>query len=185
MKRVFVGISIHLKPELIESIELIKEELKSERIRWVSEDNLHLTLKFLGDISDEDITKVKDVLTHKSKEFTHFSFELEGLSYFNHKGNPSVIFCHVPHNKQLVDLAVSLRDSLTQIGFQKNDKEFKPHLTLARIKTLKRPDQFYEVIRKPRKGVQQVVPVNEFVLYESILKPSGAFYVVMQKFPLA
>ena len=184
MKRIFVGINIQLKPELLESIELLKEELKVEKIRWVSEENLHLTLTFLGEISDDDVTIVKDVLSQKSKEFTSFSFELEGLSYFNHKGSPSVIFCHVPHNKQLVDLVVSLRESLKQIGFQKNDKEFKPHLTLARMKTLKMPDQFYEVIRKPRKGVQQIVPVNEFVLYESILNPSGAFYAVLQKFSL-
>ena len=185
MKRIFIGINIQLKPELKKSVELLKEDLKAEKIRWVSDEKLHLTLMFLGDISDEDITMVKDVLAKKSKEFSPFFLMLHGLSYFKHRGKPNVVLVQVSHSEKLADLVAYLRDSLRHIVFQKNDKEFNPHLTLARMKNLKRPDQFYEVIRNPRKVVHQAVAVSEFVLYESILTPSGAFYGVLQKFPLA
>ena len=127
---------------------------------------------------------VKEVLAQKSKDFAPFLFELDGLSFFKHRGKPSVILFGVPHNKQLLDLVFSLRDSLTQIGFPKNEKEFKPHISLGRMKNITRLDQFCEVIQSTREGMRQEVSVSEFVLYESVLKSTGAVYVVLQKFPL-
>lgn len=182
-KRVFIAIKVGLNNELTHAWLELKHHMREERIRWVPENNLHLTLRFLGNLPLPDIEQVKIVLGKVCENSHPFSFHLNGISFFSHRGQPSVIFFKTTKNEKLIQLARELWKDLEHIDVVSN-KKFTPHLTIGRLKRLKRSDRFDQSIKKfDSKPIQQV-EVLKIVLFESILKTTGAEYREIVSFNL-
>ncbi|WP_423129286.1 RNA 2',3'-cyclic phosphodiesterase [Gaoshiqia sp. Z1-71] len=184
MKRTFIAIQVELNAEFSKLVFQMKKDLSGEQIRWVPEQNLHLTLRFLGDTPEEGLTSVKAVLQQLSKTAKAFSFRLQGISSFRRHGSPNIIFAEIHERKPLSALVNRLNELLAGAGFSPEGKAFRPHLTLARIKQLKDRAHFDRVLNRPERRESQEVQVTEIIFYESILKATGPVYEPLVKFPL-
>lgn len=174
--RTFVAVKVEPSPVLIHIMKNLQMALRGEQVKWVEPNNLHLTLKFLGDTLPSQVDEIGEELNQVSKMFSSFSFELEGLGFFKNKGMPRVLFANITEGEILQQLAAEIETRMLKLGFEPENRPFKPHLTLARIKFLKNKKAFYQVVEKYRETFFQPVPIRELIFYRSVLKPEKAVY---------
>ena len=182
-KRTFIGIKVSLDNENKAVFSELKRELADERIRWVSHENLHVTLHFLGETSDEQLVKVIKLIDYETAEFVGFLMNLKGLSFFKKQSSPSAVFFNLNDTDELEELAKSLKSGLSKLGFSVGRK-FKPHLTIGRVKYLKDRDSFYNLMEDFEDTEPQLIKVENIILFESILKPGGPVYKPIKVFHL-
>lgn len=132
MLRTFVAIKIPATQSLVEVIGQLGRMGGS--LKPVTADNLHLTLKFLGDTPESRITEVCEVVSLAATQAAAFDIRLVGLGAFPHAQRPDVIWAGIESNDTLRTLAAALESNLEPLGFRREAREFKPHLTLARVK---------------------------------------------------
>jgi RNA 2',3'-cyclic 3'-phosphodiesterase len=174
--RTFVAVKIDAEPGLKKMISDLKKFLESSGAKWVDVNNLHLTLKFIGDTLPGQLDHIKSVLKDISVNFPVFEFDLDGLGFFKNKGLPKVLFIKINENESLKNLADEINVRLEEIGFKKEERDFRPHLTIARIKYIKEKQAFYSLADKYRSYPIQKVRVKNIILYKSILKSYGPLY---------
>lgn len=182
--RTFVAVKVEPSPVLQETMNDLKQKLAGEQVKWVEPNNLHLTLKFLGDTLPSQVDEIGEELNQAAKLFFAFTFRLEGLGFFKSRGMPRVLFVHINEGEVLQHLADEIDSRLAKLGYQPEKRPFKPHLTLARIKYLKNKKVFYEAVEKYRSTFMQTTEINELVFYRSILKPHGPEYKSIAKIDL-
>ncbi|MFW6246309.1 MAG: RNA 2',3'-cyclic phosphodiesterase, partial [Tangfeifania sp.] len=103
---------------------------------------------------------------------------------FKRNRQPKVLFVNIEKHEILKQLAAETDAKLYELGFEKEQREFNPHLTLGRIKYLKDKSRFYQTMEEYRNSFIQQVEINEIIYYQSILKPAGAEYKSIEKFGL-
>ncbi|HBL74802.1 MAG: 2'-5' RNA ligase [Bacteroidetes bacterium GWF2_42_66] len=183
-KRIFLAIKIHPEPELPELVDLLRDELADERIKWVDDDQFHITLKFFGDTSESKIEQISATVNDCCFQNKSFSFDLCNPWYFRDREQLRVVLLQTAKTDALIALQNQLENRFAGLGIPKEDRAFKPHLTLGRIKSVRDTRHFYELMKQfPQKAVQ-IVPVRELILFESILRPSGPEYLVLERFKL-
>lgn len=124
-------IALNFSDEVKTQITEIISKVKSNSIqgRFVNEEHLHLTLKFLGEIQNHRVTMIKEALNEL--EFEAFTISLTELGYFKRReGN--IYWLGIKENKSLLDVHNKLHQSLTDKGFELENREYKPHITLGR-----------------------------------------------------
>jgi len=182
--RTFVAIRIKAEPLLIKILSDLKDKLKDESLNWVDLQNLHLTLKFLGETSSQQVHEIKRLISDISVKYQPFSIRLEGLGFFISNGMPRVLFAGINEDGSMAQLADEAGDHLVRLGFEKEKRTFNPHLTLARIKFLKNKNRFFAAVEKYRNLTLQQSTVTEIIFFQSKLNPSGAVYHELAVFPL-
>lgn len=182
--RTFVAVKIEPAPALLHTMKDLQMALRGEQVKWVEPNKLHLTLKFLGDTFPSQVDEIGEELNQVSKMFSSFSFELEGLNYFKNKEMPRVLFANITEGETLQQLAAEMDNRLINLGFQPENRPFKPHLTLARIKFLKNKKAFYQAVEMYRDTFMQTATINEIIFYRSVLKPEGPEYKELGKFSI-
>lgn len=185
MKRLFVAIKIHPSPELLQVYYSLKKELALEKIKWVEENNFHLTLKFLGNTHTSFLPKIDETLSIISSETAPFDMFIEGPGIFGSRYNPRVIWLGIEENQQLVTLANRVLDGLDAAGFPRDRQNFVPHLTIGRIKHIHNKKHLKDVIDMHNGNRLQQLTATKFYLYESILKREGPVYKVITGYHLA
>ena len=177
--RAFIAIEL---PEYIkkEVDRLIKQEQKKELpIKWIGFENLHITLKFLGEIDESMKEKITPILKKISGEFSSSDISLSGIGCFPHPGRPRVLWIGVKQGaRMLADIACEIDKSLYPLGF-KEEKRFHSHLTIGRIKKHCRVDDILT-----REIETEAFSVDSVTLFSSVLKPTGPTYQVVDKFSL-
>ena len=183
-KRTFIAIKIEPEKVLTDLFKNLKRSLKDEKIKWVEENNLHLTLRFLGETSQEQFQQVDLVLKKLAAENKPFSFDLQGTGFFGSKSQPKVLFISVLNAEILSQFADNFVKSISDFGFQTDEKPFAPHLTLGRIKEIQNSGQFLNLVQQYENVPFQQVLVNEIIFYESILHSTGPVYKPMRIYKL-
>lgn len=174
--RTFIAIKVKPQPPLIQLLTNLKEIFEGENIKWVNENNLHLTLKFLGDTSPVQVEQIKSVIRESGEKLPPLCFDLKGVGFFKRNRQPKVLFVNIEKEEILKQLAAEIDAKLFDLGFEKEKREFNPHLTLGRIKFLKNKHLFYKTIDEFKSNFIQQVEINEVIFYQSILKPDGPKY---------
>lgn len=173
-------ISIDLPFSIKKKISQIQENLKKCDLafKWVKSDNIHLTLKFLGEVEAEKLEQIKKILTKTSRSFKTFQVNLESFGFFPNAKKPRVFFISTNHQELLKSIADKLEEELTILGFEKEGR-FKSHITLARIKD----KQNLKCLKKELENIklEEKFAVEEIILYKSTLTPEGAFHEVIFK----
>ena len=182
--RTFIAVKIEPNPELLRLVKHLKETFEKEKIKWVEENNLHLTLKFLGDTSPLQVEQVKELLLKTGENFSSFHFDLKGIDFFKRNRQPNVLFANIDKKDFLKQIAAEIDDKLADLGFEKEKRDFNPHLTLGRIKYLKNKVHFYETVDEYRDQFIQHVEIDEIIYYQSILKTDGPAYKSLVKVSL-
>ena len=172
-------IAIELPEEITAFIHKIQEGLRSYglKARWVRPENIHLTLKFLGDINNEDIKKAGDAIISAAGENASMSLGAKGIGVFPGVKRPRVIWTGIAgQTKELADLQKTLDEKLETAGFPKEMRPFKGHLTIARIKGKVDARRLIDAMQEFGRFESKTFMADEVVLFKSELKPSGAVY---------
>ncbi len=183
--RSFLAIELpnFLKFKLEEFIRSLQK--KTGKTKWVKESNLHLTLKFLGNQPAEKINALIPALTGGYPPLPPFRLTTTKFGAFPSKQRPRVFWLGTAATPQttLSDLRNRIENSLEPLGFEKETKPFRPHLTLGRSKIPEDFSTLWEYV-ETHPFPPFSFEVNHFVLMRSILKPEGAEYRILQKFSL-
>lgn len=182
--RTFVAIKIQAEKELLNQLEQFKQIFKQDKINWVNADNFHLTIRFIGNTTREQLYKLVEKLDRVGEVNQSFQFELKGTGSFSKKGKPRVLFVKISDSESLAALVPSVEKAVVGCGFHEELKPFRPHLTLGRIKHLESRTRSFSIVDELKNVEYQNVQVTEFVLYQSILQPEGPIYKPINTFKL-
>jgi|WetSurMetagenome_2_1015567.scaffolds.fasta_scaffold49884_1 RNA 2',3'-cyclic 3'-phosphodiesterase len=176
MKRIFIAIKIDPGPQFSGISSTLRSLLDKDNIAWVDPSNLHITLAFLGDTEEERISIASIILKRISNDFQRFRFNLRGTGIFRNFNDPRVIWCGIEQSIELMQLNNLIMKELMITGFKVEERQFKPHITIGRIKSIRNAGMLKSAIERFQSSFIQEVLVSEVILFESILKPSGPVY---------
>ena len=179
--RLFVGIRIseEIKKRLEQVEKELKEKIKEAKI--VLPENLHLTLKFLGNVEDYRIEEINYKLEKIGEEFIPFTMKCLGMGAFPTERKIRVLWVGASADKNLIKLNKRIEEELEKIGFLRENK-FKEHITIARFKSIPSLKHLRDFIDKYRESEFGEFEVNEFELIKSDLTPEGPIYTTLKKF---
>jgi 2'-5' RNA ligase len=184
MKRIFIAVKTDAGADLLKMIASLKDLLGKESIKWVDPANIHLTLAFLGDTEEKRIRILSSLLIDKCSGFGEFDFTLAGTGVFKNFRDPRVIWAGIRSSERLSDLNSKISTGLKETGFNTEERSFKPHLTLGRIRSLKDPENLKSALERYRETEFQTIQVREVFLFESILTQKGPIYKPLGNFKL-
>lgn len=180
-------VAIELPNEIKSKIESYISELRkfAPKLKWVKKESLHITFKFLGNQSPQKIENVIASLLSLGQKCQSFKISIKNTGAFPNQKKPRVIWLGIEAipEELFFQAHAWIENQLEKTGFEKEQRKFSPHLTIARIKFPIDLSDLWEFIEhKP--FTEQLFKVNEIVLMRSILKPTGAEYRQIQKYPL-
>ena len=183
--RVFAAIKINpLAGGLLNLFYELKRTFTHDRINWVKEDNIHITLKFYGEIYNSQVDEISGMLKNVCEYFDPFTIELKKLGVFGSRYNPRVVWIGVENSRSLIELGNEIHEKSQSIGFIKDRQNFVPHLTLGRIKQIENKGNLEILTQKYTDKIFQNVLIDHVLLYESKLYKTGPQYHVLNKFDL-
>lgn len=174
MKRIFAAIKIEPASEMISFLYSIKNKLSSERIKWVSHGNIHITLRFFGDTEDSTIDEISTYFHSISSQISPFDMVFDKLGFFGKKNNPKILWVGVKSNENINSL-LNLTNKYFENPDQDNVNLYSSHITIARMKNISGISNFMDVIGSEIQ-IRENYHVDHFTLYESILSKTGAIY---------
>ena len=180
--RSFIAIPL-AKPIRVKATKLIDSLTREgDGIRWVPKDNLHLTLKFLGEVKNTEVPRVCDILRVVTSQHTSFELTFGGLGGFPSLDRARVVCVNVddPSGK-LCQIVAELESKLADIGFKPEPRDYVPHLTLGRTKKGSRraSNEVIERITNHQAANIGVMEVDTVQMIASFLEKQGASYQVM------
>ncbi len=183
--RTFIAIEIPL--EIRTAIDELQEILKQDRsdVKWVKSQNIHVTLKFLGNIMRSQVEVIADALERIANDFTSFSVYVKSIGTFPNINRPRVIWVGAEtDNNELIRLAGAVNEALAPIGFEKGERPFKAHLTLGRVKGMKGVERVMERFAKNRDFDAGNFTASSVIVMQSELMPTGAVYTPLRNIEL-
>ncbi len=183
-KRIFTGVKIDFTERTQNFYSSAKDALNESDIKWTEPENMHITLKFLGDVQADKIPKISAKLKNIAKSHDEFKPLLKGVGVFKDFYRPKILWFGLRNCPEFEKIKNGIENSLSDIGFEIDYRKFTPHLTVGRFKTSVSSDQLKKFVNTNREVYLQAVSVSDIILYESILSPQGSQYTVLEKFPL-
>ena len=177
-------IAIELSPEIKDSLAQIESHLKysGADVKWLETGNIHLTLKFLGDITEENCGKIKSILDEIGRSIKPFEMSIKDIGAFPNINYPRVIW--VGLDKGTVEskaLAEKIDEEVLKIGFQKEPRPFAPHLTIGRVRSPKNKEALKEKIGTTQLPTTKSHSVSSVALFQSKLSPKGPTYTKLHE----
>lgn len=190
MKRLFIALDLAIP--VVEQLVVFQEEIQEMladqddvRVRWTSPENIHLTMKFLGDTEEALVPMLRETLGVLVKPLFPFEVEAKGIGVFPSAKKPRIIWSGFDEQSEevLSLLQQALERDLEELGFEKEDRPFRPHVTLGRVKSRSRPD-FTDVGDDLGEQSFGKSYIKDVILYESKLGSEGPTYTVIDRFAL-
>jgi 2'-5' RNA ligase len=182
--RIFIGIKL-----AAEAKERISEELQPFRkagtpMRWTGRDNIHLTLKFIGEAADPLAAKVGAALQADFPAMAPFRLRLTGFGKFPAGDDLHVFWAGVEVSPELRALFAGVEDALAPLGIARETRPFHPHITLGRNKAPFNFKSFFALLAEKNSVFVGEWPVSAFQLFSSHLTPAGPEYAILKEIPL-
>ena len=179
--RLFLGIP--LPDDLLDVIEKYEsnKEFKKFKITWIKRDNLHITLKFLGEVQGEKLNLIKINLSKALKGYQFFYLKPVDINAFPSDHNLRMISLNFEPLLQLSKIVNYIEIALEALGFSKEARLFRPHVTLSRLKDKIDKEKLLEIFKKNKFEFDKI-RVDKIILYESILDKHGAKYCVVEEY---
>jgi len=183
--RLFVAIdmSSQVQDRIGQIQRRLKQELGNDRgVKWVRPEQIHLTLKFLGEVRDNMLTQVCDVVTRTAAKYDSFEIQARGMGVF---GQPArVVWAGIEPCPSLMKLQAELEREFEKIGWDKENRAFAGHLTLCRVKSAAAGRKIAQAVETVKDEIFGSVWVDQAVLYESHLSSDGPQYSAVCTAPL-
>jgi 2'-5' RNA ligase len=175
----------HTKHRVAVVQESMKRALAGQRISWVKAENLHLTLRFLGEQDEQGLRRAVEAAQAVASQHSAFRFVVRGTGVFPDMRRARVLWVGVQEPAEpLYCLATDLEQELRQRGFPPEDKPFRSHITLARVKEPPPAAVLQRIFASIPDEPLGTVEVRSFVLMQSVLHPNGSQYAPVQEFAL-
>ena len=178
-KTIRTFIAIEIPGDIVSKIRELQKGIKNFglKIKWVKSENIHLTLKFLGNVESVRIGEITEAIFKTAEEYTPISLAAKGIGVFPGIRRPRVLWIGLTGQLEtLMSLQKTLDENLRLIGFPKEKRPFKGHLTLGRIKAKIDAKRFGDALMASRNFESETFTADRLILYKSELKPSGAVY---------
>lgn len=184
-------IAIDISPAIHEQLHQVCEHLDGVLdgmpVRWVPIENIHLTLKFLGDVSETNLVHINEALTTAGAAHKPFELSVGGLGVFPSVHRPRVIWVGVETNDKCHSFQQRIETDAERLGYVAEKREFSAHLTLGRVNRSASSQEVREIgelLSEEKQGFLGAERVSAVHLYKSDLKPSGAVYTKLFSTPL-
>jgi len=185
-KPVRAFLAIEIPPEILNEIKIIQNRLRNTlqgMIRWVKPEAIHLTLKFFGALSAQEIAEISQVMEGHVMGIGPFSLEVKKLGVFPNMSRPRVLWFGISGDVDpLTGFQRAMDQKLYACGFEIEKRLFRPHLTLARIKEQKGVVGLTKIIEKGDYVTAGNFYARELILFRSELTPKGAIYTKLACF---
>ena len=174
-----IEIPVEIRDRFEQVISQLADSIPEHAVRWVPVNNIHLTLKFLGDVSEANYEVLIQLLESQAKLHSPFNMSVGGLGAYPNAKRPRVVWIGIEADQELFELQRAIDAETTRMGYQSEVRDYSPHLTIGRIaRNTSAEDirQVGEVVRKFDLGFLGVSRVDTLHLFRSDLKPGGAVY---------
>lgn len=149
---------------------------KRGRVKWVASKNIHLTMKFLGETGEDKVNAISDIITHAAGKHKVIDSTIDRVGAFPNLKRPRVIWAGLKDNvESLAAVADDIESALEILGFEKENRKFKSHLTLGRVKDSSDLYELTDYLQKYQL-VPQKISFDRLVLFKSTLTPRGPIY---------
>jgi 2'-5' RNA ligase len=183
--RVFIGIK--LDERVHDEIEKFLAPFKkiSSPIRWAKPENVHITLKFIGEVPEEKYTKIEKYLGEAEFDTGAFDLRLTGCGKFGRGNSLDIFWIGISPCDPLARVFKKIEDTLAKSGIEKEKRPFTPHITVGRNKKNYNFKSFLQLIEENRDRLISEFNVDRFQVFKSQLKPEGPIYTILKEIPLA
>ena len=181
--RTFIAIAL---PEAVQDkVDALLSDLRKAdaAVRWVPSQNLHLTLKFLGDVEETRLADLFVGIRKATEGIEPFQITLTGLGAFPNPRRPRVLWIGLEVPEAMKKLYSNMEEELSRLHFPKEKRKFSPHLTIGRVKGLRGMEALMSVVERTDFG-PETVSVARIVAMKSDLRPTGVVYAPLKKFAL-
>ena len=183
--RTFIAVGI--SDEVREKIAQIQAELKKGEpdVKWVEPENLHITLKFLGEVSEDKLPGVIEKTRLAASGISPFRVHIIGLGSFPSLTSPRVVWVGVKEGKnELRNLSERVEGNLSDLGFAKEKREFSAHLTIGRVRSGRKKEKLVKKIEEFANYDVGEFSVDKVVIMESQLSSKGPTYKIAKELEL-
>ena len=187
--RTFIALDFPLS--ILDSIEQqthrLRQTLGEEAIRWVPTHNLHLTLKFLGNVPVSHLEFIKQMLAQVAESTPQFDMQIGGIGSFPNSNRPRVLWVGIHAPATLATLQKAIEEGTSRLGYEKEERSFSPHLTLGRVRQgidAKELQKISNAISSIQLGKIGTARVDSVHLYQSDLNSAGSVYTKLFSTPL-
>jgi RNA 2',3'-cyclic 3'-phosphodiesterase len=179
--RIFIALDI--SAEVRDSLADLRPRFESlsTAARWVRLENAHITLKFIGEVPDETVERVRATM-ELLRARPPLELRFAGLGFFPDERRPRVFWVGMEGGAPLTDLVAAIETHLEPLGIAREKRPFRPHLTLARFDSAKGLDPLRKAAAEFAATEFGRASVTEFHVYQSVLKRSGAEYTRLATF---
>lgn len=177
-------IAIEIPPDVRAGLAVLLQKFRAiaPQVKWVRPENIHITLKFLGETENSKLTAIQSALsTIRSSQAVALKFL--GLGFFPNENRAKVFWAGIESSENLPAIAEDIDHSMHKLGFPLEHRPFTPHLTLARFEPPGIPAKLFAAAEERSSREFGSLTAREFHLIESKLKPSGAEYTTLHSFP--
>jgi len=188
MDQIRTFIAVLISPELKSRIGAIQQSFKALPcdVKWVAEENFHITLKFLGNVGEGKMDAVCAAAKEAAKAGpSRFELEFAEVGAFPNNRRPQVIWVRAPKGEEeMADLARRLDDALAPLGFEREKKRFSAHVTIGRVRSPRGLGSLAEALQSAEAGNLGSEIIESIAVMKSDLRPSGPVYSVVKEIKL-
>jgi 2'-5' RNA ligase len=189
MLRSFIAVEVpvEIQNAIAHSTASLQKALPKPMVRWVAPQNVHLTLKFLGDVSPANLERMADVLKIEAAAHGVFSMSVGGLGAFPTSRRARVIWIGLEAPPSLVALQRGVEAVSARLGYTREDRPFSPHLTIGRVGqnvTATDLQKIRAAVEGTTVGSLGMVKVDAVHIFKSDLSPSGSVYTHLYGLPM-
>lgn len=179
LHRIFIAINLseEIKKELKTVLVSLKKSFRRAPLKWVKDNQLHMTLHFLGNLTDEQVEEMAKMLEVVISKYSKIQLRLGAIGFFPNIQRPRVAFVEALDSGEIEKMQVEIGKELQKLGFRIDSRPWHPHITLARINGVVHTKIFEKQEIKPIE-----FEVGSVELMESELKPDGAAHTVLKSF---
>jgi len=188
--RAFIAIELpsHVCDAIQKQTARLRQTLGNDLIRWVPTQNMHLTLKFLGDTASSYLDFLKQLLTHEANSHPQFDLQLGGLGAFPTSRRPRLLWIGIHAPADLVSLQKGIEAGASRLGYEQEERAFSPHLTIGRVRQNINPPELQKIhaaLDTIQIGNIGIARVDFIHLFKSDLQPGGSIYTKLFSAPLS
>jgi 2'-5' RNA ligase len=182
--RCFVAVNIDegLKRDLYNATQGLRE-IRCD-VKWVSPENMHITLKFLGDTPEELVPKISGRLSGIACSHGPFRIRLRSAGVFPDRRRPRVVWIDMSETDEILKLQKEVEESLITLGYKKENRPFSPHLTIGRVRAPEGSDSLVRGVETLKEKDFGIIQVEKISLMRSDLRAAGAKYISVGEFYL-
>jgi 2'-5' RNA ligase len=176
-----VRIPVPVRKAVGEVIEALRKS--GADVKWVAEENIHVTLKFLGSTDEANIAGINEALSRGVSAYRPFSIRIAGTGYFPAGRRPRVIWIGIDDAGALPDLQRDVEREMQTFGYEEEKRPFSPHLTIGRVRSDKRMTEMLKRLDAFKETGFGEMEIREITLMKSELRPAGAEYSSLAEIP--